>query len=149
VACELSPHTCNTIENIYNDISTANAQEMLKTKKHHKILYIVGIIFTIPFKTLTAYKSTNSTNKPSNIKMHNVQLEMQLLYTEHPYNGLFPRIKWVNQYQKDETILDFNEARDEKVLRQQGHWLDHMQRICTLLPHHHAHKKDTLHKHVI
>jgi len=31
-------------------------------------------------------------------------------------NGLFSRTyDWVNQYQKDRTILDFNEARDDGV----------------------------------
>jgi len=36
----------------------------------------------------------------------------------------------VSQYQKDETSLDFTEARDNEW---QWHQLDNMQTICTLL----------------
>ena len=31
----------------------------------------------------------------------------------HPFNSLLSRTTWVSQYQKDRTILDFNEARDD------------------------------------
>jgi len=33
----------------------------------------------------------------------------------HPFNGLFSRTTWVRQYQKGQTNLDFNEARDDGV----------------------------------
>jgi len=39
----------------------------------------------------------------------------------------------VSQYQKGETSLDLNEARDYGVLGWQWHQLDHMQTICTSL----------------
>jgi len=38
---------------------------------------------------------------------------------------------WVSRYQKDETSLDLNDARDDGVLWWQWHQLDHMQTICT------------------
>ena len=31
------------------------------------------------------------------------------------FNGLFSRTTWVGRYQKDKTILDFAEARDDGV----------------------------------
>jgi len=40
------------------------------------------------------------------------------------------RTTWISEHQKGRTILDFNEARDD---RWQWHQLDHMQTICTLL----------------
>jgi len=46
------------------------------------------------------------------------QLLLQVL---HPFNGLF------------QDSLDLNEARDDGVLGQQWHQLDHMQTICTSL----------------
>jgi len=33
----------------------------------------------------------------------------------HPFNGFFSRTTWISRYQKAETILDFNEARDDRV----------------------------------
>jgi len=33
----------------------------------------------------------------------------------HPFNSLFSRTNWVSQYQKDNTSMDFNEARDYGV----------------------------------
>ena len=39
----------------------------------------------------------------------------------------------VHQYQKSKTILDFNEATDDKVLEGQWHWPYYMQTICTSL----------------
>jgi len=48
----------------------------------------------------------------------------------HPFNGLFSRTSWVSWYQKGRTILDFNEARDD---RWQWHQLNHMQIVYTLL----------------
>jgi len=45
----------------------------------------------------------------------------------------FFRTAWVSWYQKDETVLDFNEARDDGVLGWQWHQLEHMQTICTSL----------------
>jgi len=33
----------------------------------------------------------------------------------HPFNGLFSRITWVSWQPTGITILDFNEARDDKV----------------------------------
>jgi len=49
------------------------------------------------------------------------------------FNGLFSRTTWVSQHQKGKTSLDLNEARDDGVLGQQWHQLDHMQAICTSL----------------
>ena len=51
-----------------------------------------------------------------------------------PFNGLFSRTTWVSWYQKGETSLDLNEAREGGVLGWQRHQLDHMQTICTSLP---------------
>jgi len=46
------------------------------------------------------------------------------------FNGLFSRTTWVSRHQKDRTILDFNEARDDGWhWYQQWHQLDHMQII--------------------
>jgi len=39
----------------------------------------------------------------------------------------------VHQYQKSKTIVDFNEATDDKVLEGQWHWPYYMQTICTSL----------------
>jgi len=50
-----------------------------------------------------------------------------------PFNGLFSRTTYVNRYQKDETSLGLNEARDDVVLGWQWHQLDHMQTICKSL----------------
>jgi len=36
-------------------------------------------------------------------------------YLLHPFNGLFSKTTWVNRHQKCRTILDFNEARDDRV----------------------------------
>jgi len=33
----------------------------------------------------------------------------------HLFNGLFSRITWIRQHQKRITVLDFNEARDDRV----------------------------------
>ena len=52
------------------------------------------------------------------------------LYTHtHPFNGPFSGTTWVSRYQKDQTNLDFTEARDSEW---QWHQLGHMQ-VCTLL----------------
>jgi len=32
----------------------------------------------------------------------------------HPFNGLFSRTTWVNQHQKGQASLDFNERRDNE-----------------------------------
>jgi len=37
------------------------------------------------------------------------------LGTVHPFNGLFSWTTWVSRYQKGETSLDLNEARDDGV----------------------------------
>jgi len=50
-----------------------------------------------------------------------------------PFNGVFSRTTSVSRYQKNKTSLDLNEARDDGVLGQQWHQLDHMQTICTSL----------------
>ena len=47
----------------------------------------------------------------------------------HPFNGPFSGTTWVSRYQKDQTNLDFTEARDSEW---QWHQLGHMQ-VCTLL----------------
>ena len=39
-----------------------------------------------------------------------------LLLLLHPFNGLFSRTTWISQYQKGDTSLDLNEARDNAVL---------------------------------
>jgi len=48
---------------------------------------------------------------------------------DHP----FSQTTWVSQYQKGETSLDLNDARDDGVLGWQWHQLDRMQTICTSL----------------
>ena len=44
-------------------------------------------------------------------------LLLLLLLLLHPFNGLFFRTTWVSRYQKGETSLDLNEARDGGVWR--------------------------------
>ena len=39
-----------------------------------------------------------------------------LLLLLNPFNGLFSRTTWVSGYQKGETSLDLNEAKDDGVL---------------------------------
>jgi len=56
-----------------------------------------------------------------------------LLLLLHPFNGLFSGTTWVSRYQKGETSLVLNEARDDGVLGWQWHQLEHMQTICTSL----------------
>ena len=51
----------------------------------------------------------------------------------HPFNCLFSRTIWVSWYQKGNTSLELNEARDGGVLGWQWHQLDHMQTICISL----------------
>jgi len=51
----------------------------------------------------------------------------------HPFNGLFSRTTWVSRYQKGKTILDLNDATENRVFGRQWHQLDHMQTICTSL----------------
>jgi len=56
-----------------------------------------------------------------------------LLLLLHPFNGLFSRTTWISQYQKGDTSLDLNEARDNAVLGCSDITGPHMQTICTLL----------------
>jgi len=51
----------------------------------------------------------------------------------HPFSGLFSRKTWASWYQKGETSLDLNEARDDGVFGMQWLQLDHVQTICTSL----------------
>jgi len=45
----------------------------------------------------------------------------------HPFNGLFSRTTWVSQHQKARTILDFNEARYDRVaLASAGPYANHL-----------------------
>jgi len=37
------------------------------------------------------------------------------MYRLTQFNGLFSRTTWVSQQQKDYTILDFSEERDDRV----------------------------------
>ena len=55
------------------------------------------------------------------------------LDTTHLFNGLFSRTTWVSQYQKGKTSLDFNEARDDRVLECNDISWTIMQTICTSL----------------
>jgi len=41
---------------------------------------------------------------------------MHATMTQHPFNGLFSRTTWVSWYQKGRIILDFDEARDDRVV---------------------------------
>ena len=47
--------------------------------------------------------------------MQPLTLLLLLLLLLHPFNGLFFRTTWVSQYQKGETCLDLNVARDDGV----------------------------------
>ena len=68
-----------------------------------------------------------------------------LLLLLHPINGLFSRTTWVSRYQKGETSLDLNDAREVGVWARQWHQLDHMQTICTSLQtDNHANTSDAL-----
>jgi len=51
-------------------------------------------------------------NEPINLLLLGVLLLLLLLLL-HPFNGLFPSAIWVSRYQKGETSLDLNEARDD------------------------------------
>jgi len=53
--------------------------------------------------------------------------------TLHSFNSFFSRTTWVSWYQKGNTSLDLNEARDDVVLGWQWHQLDHMHTIYTSL----------------
>jgi len=66
-----------------------------------------------------------------------------LLLLLHPFNGLFSRTAWVGWYQKGKTSMDFNEARDDGVLRCSGiSWTickqstPRFRQITTSTPHH-------------
>jgi len=48
----------------------------------------------------------------------------------HPFNGLFPRTKWVSWHQKGKL---FWILMKQETMGWQCHQLDHMQIICTLL----------------
>jgi len=61
-----------------------------------------------------------------------ISLKMLLLLL-HPFNGFCSTSAWVSWYQKGQTSLDVNEARDDGVSGWQWHQLDHMQTICTSL----------------
>jgi len=54
-----------------------------------------------------------------------VNLSDTLMITQQtnkrPFNDLFLRTTWVNQYQKQNTTLDSNAARDDGVSRWQWH----------------------------
>jgi len=62
-----------------------------------------------------------------------VSVFFSYLHLLRPFNDLFSRTAWVSQYQKGETSLDLNEARDDGVLGWQWHQLDCMQTTCTSL----------------
>jgi len=51
-----------------------------------------------------------------------------------PFNSLFSRTTWVNQYQKGRTILDFTEARNDMVAVATAEpYAKHLQcKFCTL-----------------
>ena len=54
---------------------------------------------------------------------------MFIIRTDYYYttfSGLFSRTTWVSRYQKGETSLDLNEARDYGVLGWKWHQLDHI-----------------------
>ena len=59
-----------------------------------------------------------------------------MMYTHtHPFNGPFSRTTQMSRYQKGETKLDFNEARDSEW---QWHQLGHMQVCISLQTDNHA-----------
>ena len=49
---------------------------------------------------------------------------------KHPLYGVFSRTTWASWYLKGKTMLDINEARDDRVL---GWRPDHRQRDCILI----------------
>ena len=53
----------------------------------------------------------------------------------HPFNGPFPRLPGISQYQKGKTNLDFTVARDSEW---QWHQLGHMQACTSLQTDNHA-----------
>jgi len=60
-----------------------------------------------------------------------------LLLLLYPFNGLFSRTTWVSWYQKGETSLDLNEARDDGVMGCSGkQFTPRSRQITTLTPHH-------------
>ena len=53
--------------------------------------------------------------------------ELQSDDDRHPFNDLFSGTTWLMRYQKVETNLDFNEARDDGVaLASPGPCADHL-----------------------
>jgi len=71
------------------------------------------------------------------------RLLLLLLLLLNPFNGLFCRTTWVCWYQKSETSLDLNEARDDGVLGCSGiSWTickqsaPHSRQITTPTPYH-------------
>jgi len=55
------------------------------------------------------------------VKNHtHLTIKHKLLLLVHPFNSLFSRTTWVSQYQKGQTSLDLNEARDDEVWESSG-----------------------------
>jgi len=68
---------------------------------------------------------------------------MHKLLLLHPFNGRFSRTTWVSRYQKGQTSLDLNQARDDEVFGCSGiSWTICKQhapcsrQITTPTPHH-------------
>jgi len=68
---------------------------------HEKVRHIVVVVVTWSRSTTTTITTTTTTIQ-------------QLLL--HPFNGLFSRTTWISRYQKGNTSLDLNEARDDGLL---------------------------------
>ena len=58
-----------------------------------------------------------------------------LIRHTHPFNGPLSGTTWMSRYQKGETNLDFNEARNSEWL---WHQLGHMQACTSLQTDNHA-----------
>jgi len=87
--------------------------DQLKSMTRVRDLIVVDVNSTLQLVFLTTFESA--------CNRHNTHT--------HPFNGPFPGSTQVSRYQKGNTNLDFNEARDSE-----WHWhqLGHVQ-VCTLL----------------
>jgi len=50
------------------------------------------------------------------VRLFLVTILFHILLLLHPFNGLFSWTTWISRYQKGNTSLDLNEARDDGVL---------------------------------
>ena len=63
--------------------------------------------------TLVNYRAAFTSRS---VRLFLVTILFHILLLLHPFNGLFSWTTWISRYQKGNTSLDLNEARDDEVL---------------------------------